>query len=88
MPKITVPGQRYSVVDCSVRGKPVPLAEAPSPDEKPDRLDIDIFQLRCPEMRLCGTYAPRQMSRRLVEHMPGDRFRAHNPLSFRRNWQG
>ena len=54
MPKITVPGQWYFVVDCSVCGKPVPLAEAPSPDEKPDPLEYrTIFQFAMPPMRLC-----------------------------------
>jgi len=77
MPKITVPGQWYFVVDCLACEKPIPLAEAPSPDEKPDPLQYQtIFDLRCPHCGYVGTYAPRQMSRRLVEDMPGDRFQA------------
>ena len=77
MPKITVPGQWYFVVDCLACEKPIPLAEAPSPDEKPDPLQYQrISDLRCPHCGYVGTYAPRQMSRRLVEDMPGDQFQA------------
>ena len=45
MPKITVPGQWYFVVDCLACEKPIPLAEAPSPDEKPDPLNIGQFPI-------------------------------------------
>ena len=77
MPKITVPGQWYFVVDCLACEKPIPLAEAPSPDEKPDPLQYrTISDLRCPQCGYVGTDAPRQMSRRLVEYIPGDRFQA------------
>ena len=77
VPQFTEPRKWYFVVDCSVCGKPVPLAEAPSPDEKPDPLEYrTIANLTCPHCGYVGTYVPRRMSRRLVEHTPGDRFQA------------
>ena len=36
--KYTEPGKWYFVVDCLACEKPIPLAEAPSPDQKPDPL--------------------------------------------------
>jgi len=77
MPKITVPGQWYFVVDCLACEKPIPLAEAPSPDEKPDPLEYrTIANLTCPHCGYVGTYVPRRMSRRLVEYIPDDRIQA------------
>lgn len=77
MPKLTVPGTWYFVVECFACRRPVPLAEAPSPDEKPDPLQYQtISDLRCPHCGYVGSYAPHQMSRRLVEEIPGDRVQA------------
>jgi hypothetical protein len=68
MPKFTEPGKWYFVVECLVCSEPVPLAEAPSPEEKPDPLRYrTVVGLRCPHCDNVGTYIPRQMSRRLVE---------------------
>jgi hypothetical protein len=68
MPKFTEPGKWYFVVDCSVCGKPIPLAQAPSPDEKPEPLHYRVvYDLRCPHCDHVGTYGPRSMSRRPVQ---------------------
>jgi hypothetical protein len=68
MPGFTEPGKWYFVVDCFACEKPVPLAEAPSPDEKPDPLRYRVVSdLRCPHCDGVATYASWQMSRRLVQ---------------------
>jgi hypothetical protein len=68
MPKFTEPGKWYFVVECSSCGNPVPMAEAPSPNEKPDPLRYRVVSdLRCPHCDNVGTYAPHYMSRRLVQ---------------------
>jgi hypothetical protein len=68
MVKFTEPGKWYFVVDCLACEKPIPLAEAPSPNQKPDPLRYRaVSGLRCPHCDNVGTYVPRQMSRRLVQ---------------------
>jgi hypothetical protein len=77
VPKFTDPGKWYFVVDCLDCESPIPLAGAPSPAEKPDPLRYRaISEVRCPHCGGVGTYTPRQISRRLVEHAPGDRLQA------------
>src|SRR5258708_28509302 len=79
MQKCTEPGKWYFVANCLDCEMPVPLAEAPSPQEKPDPLRYRVVaEVRCPHCNGVGTYTPRQMSRQLVEYaaindMPGDR---------------
>jgi hypothetical protein len=68
MPKFTEPGKWYFVVDCLACEKPIPLAEAPSPDERPDPLPYRIVSnLRCPHCDYVSSYTPRQMSRRMAQ---------------------
>jgi hypothetical protein len=43
MVKFTEPGKCYFVVDCLACEKPIPLAEVPSADQKPDHCDIGQF---------------------------------------------
>ena len=75
MPKFTDPGKWYFVVDCFDCDGPIPLADAPSPTEKPDPLRYrEISDVKCPHCGGVGSYAPPQISRRPVEHAPGDRF--------------
>ena len=75
MPKFTDPGKWYFVVDCLDCESPIPLADAPSPAEKPDPLRYrEISDVKCPHCGGVSTYIPRQISRRLVEHTPPDRF--------------
>jgi hypothetical protein len=75
--KFTDPGNWYFVVDCLDCESPIPLAGAPSPAEKPDPLRYRVIsEVKCPHCGGIGTYTPRQISRRLVEHAPGDRLQA------------
>jgi hypothetical protein len=68
MPKFTMPGKWYFVVDCLACWKPIPLAEAPSPDDRPDPLPYRIVSdLQCPHCDYISSYAPRQMSRRMAQ---------------------
>jgi hypothetical protein len=68
MPNFTEPGKWYFVVNCLACEMPIPLAEAPSPDEKPDPLRYRIMSgVRCPHCGHVGIYAPSRMSRRLVQ---------------------
>jgi hypothetical protein len=68
MPNFTEPGKWYFVVNCLACEMLVPLAEAPSPDEKPDPLQYRIMTgVRCPHCEHVGIYAPNRMSRRLVQ---------------------
>jgi hypothetical protein len=68
MPKFTTPGKWYFVVDCLACGKPIPMAEAPSPNQRPDPLPYRVVSdLSCPHCDYVGSYAPLQMSRRLVQ---------------------
>jgi hypothetical protein len=77
MRKFTEARKWYFVVDCLHCERPIPLAHAPSPAEKPDPLRYRLIsEVTCPHCDGVGTYTPRQMSRRLVEYMPEDRFRA------------
>lgn len=77
VPKFTDPGKWYFVVDCLDCECPIPLADAPSPAEKPDPLRYrKISDVKCPHCGGLGTYTPCQISRRQVEHTPGDRFQA------------
>ena len=77
MRKLTEPGKWYFVVDCSYCDRPIPLADAPSPDEKPDPLRYRVMsEVTCPRCGGVGTYIPRQISRRLVEYTPADRYQA------------
>jgi hypothetical protein len=43
MIKFTELGKWYFVVDCLACERPIPLAEAPSADQKPDHCDIGQF---------------------------------------------
>jgi hypothetical protein len=75
MRKLTEPGKWYFVVDCLYCERPIPLADAPSPDEKADPLRYRaISEVKCPHCGGAGSYTPRQISRRLVEDTPNDRF--------------
>jgi hypothetical protein len=68
MSKFTEPGKWYFVVACLACNGPAPLAQAPSPDEKPDPLRYrTVTGVRCPHFGNLGAYVARQMSRRLVE---------------------
>jgi hypothetical protein len=63
MPKHTTPGKRYFVVDCLACGKPIPMAEAPPPNQRPDPLPYRVVSdLRCPYCGYVGSYEPLQMS--------------------------
>src|SRR5258708_34013995 len=74
MRKLTEPGKWYFVVNCLHCQNPIPLAEAPSPDEKSDPLRYRaVSKLRCPHCNREGTYAPHEVSRQLVEYSPEDR---------------
>jgi len=67
MPKFTEPGKWYFVVDCRECQNPIPLAEAPTPKEKPDPLRYRTLSgVYCPHCGHVDTYGPAQMSRRLV----------------------
>jgi hypothetical protein len=75
VPKFTDPGKWYFAVDCLDCESPIPLADAPSPAEKPDPLRYRaISDVKCPHCGGVSTYMPRQISRRPVEHSRGDRF--------------
>jgi len=75
MRKLTEVGKWYVVVDCLHCERPIPLADVPSPAEKPDPLQYRVIsEVTCPHCGGVGTYTPRQMSRRLVEYSPRDRF--------------
>ena len=64
MSKVTEPGKWYLVVSCSGCGEPIPFAEAPSPDEKPDPIEYrTVGNLPCPHCSHVDTYAPALMSR-------------------------
>jgi hypothetical protein len=77
VPKFTDPGKWYFVVDCLDCESPIPLADAPSPAEKPDPLRYRVVsEVKCPHCGSVGTYTPDQISRRQVEHARGDRFQA------------
>jgi hypothetical protein len=68
MPKFTMPGKWYFVVDCLACGKLIPMAEAPSPNQRPDPLPYrPVSDLRCPHCDYISNYAPLQMSRRMVQ---------------------
>lgn len=67
MKQFTEPGKWYFAVDCTACRKPIPLAEAPSPDEKPDPLQYrSMSGVRCPHCGQIENYAPAQISRRPV----------------------
>ena len=77
VPKFTDPGKWYFVVDCLDCESPIPLADAPSPAEKPHPLRYRVIsKVKCPHCGGVGTYTPTQISRRLVDRTPGDRFQA------------
>jgi len=63
--KMVEAGKWYFAVDCAKCGEPIPFAEAPSPEEKPDPLRYrTIADLQCLHCGHVGTYAPALMSRR------------------------
>jgi hypothetical protein len=44
------------------------MAEAPSPNARPDPLPYrEVSDLRCPHCDYVGSYAPLQMSRRMAQ---------------------
>jgi hypothetical protein len=48
MSNFTTPGKWYFVVDSLACGKPIPMAEAPSPNQRPDPLPYRVVSdLRC-----------------------------------------
>jgi hypothetical protein len=64
MSKVTEPGKWYFGVGCSGCGEPIPFAEAPSPDEKPDPIEYrTVGNLPCPHCGHVDNYAPALMSR-------------------------
>ena len=66
MPKVTEQGKWYFVVDCSTCSEPIPLAEAPSPEQKPDPLQYRTISVTCPHCSIFGAYSRVKISRRLV----------------------
>jgi hypothetical protein len=67
MQKVTEPGKWYFAVNCTACQNPIPLAEAPSPTERPDPLRYRIMpNVSCPHCSLVDVYGPVQISRRLV----------------------
>jgi hypothetical protein len=67
MRKVTEPGKWYFVVDCVACHTPIPLAEAPSPAEKPDPLRYRVMTgIKCPHCEHIDMYVPVQISRRHV----------------------
>lgn len=67
MQKVTEPGKWYFAVNCTSCQNPIPLAEAPSPTEKPDPLRYrTVSQVHCPHCAYVGTYPPAQILRRPV----------------------
>ena len=57
MSKMVEPGKWYLVVDCAACGEPIPFAEVPSPEEKPDPLQYrTISGLACPQSGHVDTY--------------------------------
>jgi endogenous inhibitor of DNA gyrase (YacG/DUF329 family) len=67
MQKVTEPGKWYFAVNCAACQSPIPLAEAPSPNEMPDPLRYRIMpSVSCPHCGHIGIYAPAQISRRPV----------------------
>jgi hypothetical protein len=64
MSKVTEPGKWYLVVSCAGRGEPIPFAEAPSPDKKPDPIAYQtVANLSCPRCGHLEDYPPALISR-------------------------
>ena len=67
MPSFTEPGKWYFAVSCLACEMPIPLAEAPSPADRPDPLKYRIMSgVRCPHCDHVGVYAPNMITRRPV----------------------
>jgi len=63
MANIAEPGKWYIVVGCAGCGEPIPLAEVPSPDEKPELPYRTVTGVVCAQCGHTDTYAPALMSR-------------------------
>jgi predicted RNA-binding Zn-ribbon protein involved in translation (DUF1610 family) len=64
-PRRVEPEKWYIAVDCAKCGDGIAIAEAPSPDEKPDPLQhLKIEGVTCPHCGHVDMYAPALMSRR------------------------